>query len=278
MSSISLPSLPAVPLPLDLPLLPPLSSPTPQVVRYTALASGIVYGIVHRKTLQERFDKSAAEKEVQQRAHWLEEAKKAWEAQKLQGKSGGESEDPSERFLARGVARPDAELTLFASSAPRLSVSCSRHRPRSTQLRPRGSPQVVREVDCPIVDAVITKMRLARRGLRWNGVRCRRLWPSGSLSFRSLLLGTTYSLSFALSLRGVERRSRTGYDVTLFATASSTRSLRLGSRYGEHEALVVSRGSRSSSLAKRRRGLTERAQETQASFKLGVVFLQALYR
>ncbi|EGU13515.1 hypothetical protein RTG_00245 [Rhodotorula toruloides ATCC 204091] len=59
-----------------------------EVVRYTALASGIVYGIVHRKTLQERFDKSAAEKEVQQRAHWLEEAKKAWEAQKLQGKSG----------------------------------------------------------------------------------------------------------------------------------------------------------------------------------------------
>ncbi|BGO97076.1 ATP synthase subunit e, mitochondrial [Rhodotorula toruloides] len=63
-------------------------SPAVNVVRYTALASGIVYGIVHRKTLQERFDKSAAEKEVQQRAHWLEEAKKAWEAQKLQGKSG----------------------------------------------------------------------------------------------------------------------------------------------------------------------------------------------
>lgn len=61
-----------------------------QVVRYTALASGIVYGIVHRKTLQERFDKQAADKEVQQRARWLEEAKKAWEAQKLQGKSGGE--------------------------------------------------------------------------------------------------------------------------------------------------------------------------------------------
>ncbi|KAL7342973.1 hypothetical protein BJY59DRAFT_688269 [Rhodotorula toruloides] len=70
------------------PSLPSLSLPTPQVVRYTALASGIVYGIVHRKTLQERFDKTAAEKEVQQRAHWLEEAKKAWEAQKLQGKSG----------------------------------------------------------------------------------------------------------------------------------------------------------------------------------------------
>jgi hypothetical protein len=57
-----------------------------QVVRYTALASGIVYGVVHRKTLQDRFDAHAAEKEVQLRQHWLEEAKKAWAQKQLQSK------------------------------------------------------------------------------------------------------------------------------------------------------------------------------------------------
>ncbi|GAA5967181.1 hypothetical protein JCM11641_000466 [Rhodosporidiobolus odoratus] len=49
-----------------------------QVVRYTALFSGLVYGVVHRQTLQTQFDKHAAEKEIQLRQHWLEEAKKAW--------------------------------------------------------------------------------------------------------------------------------------------------------------------------------------------------------
>ncbi|GEM06747.1 ATPase, F0 complex, subunit E, mitochondrial [Rhodotorula toruloides] len=87
-------------------------SPAVNVVRYTALASGIVYGIVHRKTLQERFDKTAAEKEVQQRAHWLEEAKKAWEAQKMQGKSGGESTKRlSAAFIAGGPASTNANMT-----------------------------------------------------------------------------------------------------------------------------------------------------------------------
>ncbi|GAA6003111.1 F1F0 ATP synthase subunit e [Rhodotorula paludigena] len=53
-------------------------SPAVNVVRYTALFSGIVYGVVHRQTLQQQFDKREAEKEVQLRQHWLEEAKKAW--------------------------------------------------------------------------------------------------------------------------------------------------------------------------------------------------------
>ncbi|GAA5868674.1 hypothetical protein JCM8547_003778 [Rhodosporidiobolus lusitaniae] len=53
------------------------------VVRYTALFSGLVYGIVHRQTLQSQLDKHAAEKEIALRQSWLEQAKKAW-AQKQQ--------------------------------------------------------------------------------------------------------------------------------------------------------------------------------------------------
>ncbi|BGP38596.1 F1F0 ATP synthase subunit e, mitochondrial [Rhodotorula kratochvilovae] len=62
-------------------------SPAVNVIRYTALFSGVVYGVVHRKTLQEQFDKHAAEKEVQLRQHWLDEAKKAW-ANKQKNESG----------------------------------------------------------------------------------------------------------------------------------------------------------------------------------------------
>ncbi|GAA5884530.1 hypothetical protein JCM6882_005289 [Rhodosporidiobolus microsporus] len=53
-------------------------SPAVNVVRYSALFSGIVYGVVHRQTLQAKFDKEAAEKEIHLRQHWIEEAKKAW--------------------------------------------------------------------------------------------------------------------------------------------------------------------------------------------------------
>lgn len=61
-----------------------------QVLRYTALASGIVYGVVHRKTLQDRFDHHQAEKETQLRQHWLEEAKKAWAQKQIQSKDSRE--------------------------------------------------------------------------------------------------------------------------------------------------------------------------------------------
>ncbi|GAA6062421.1 hypothetical protein JCM10212_006056 [Sporobolomyces blumeae] len=56
-------------------------------VRYSALVFGVLYGIVHRQTLQSEFDHHAAQKEVQLRQHWLEEAKKAW-AQKQQKNDG----------------------------------------------------------------------------------------------------------------------------------------------------------------------------------------------
>ncbi|GAA5847971.1 hypothetical protein JCM5353_002561 [Sporobolomyces roseus] len=62
------------------------------VVRYSALTFGVLYGIVHRKTLQSEFDSNAAHKEVQLRQHWLEQAKEAWA--KKQANSDGLVTDP----------------------------------------------------------------------------------------------------------------------------------------------------------------------------------------
>ncbi|GAA5954538.1 hypothetical protein JCM21900_005981 [Sporobolomyces salmonicolor] len=55
-----------------------MAPPAVNVVRYSALLAGIFYGLVHRQTLQKDFDHHAAQKEVELRQHWLEEAKKAW--------------------------------------------------------------------------------------------------------------------------------------------------------------------------------------------------------
>lgn len=59
-----------------------------QVVRYTALTTGIFYGILHRRTLQVKFDQHSLSEEIKKRQHWAEEAKKAWAA-----KSAAKSSD-----------------------------------------------------------------------------------------------------------------------------------------------------------------------------------------
>lgn len=166
------PTDPPSPRPLSPPT--PLTSPphtrttphhTPQVLRYTALFSGVVYGVVHRKTLQEQFDKHAADKEVQLRQHWLEEAKKAW-ANKQKNDSGRES--PPLAFglglsclvavSCRGGAVWRAGIQPVANS-PRRVLSLPRaltphsapfidshHRPGGARLRPRGFVEGLREV------------------------------------------------------------------------------------------------------------------------------------
>ncbi|KAB5590903.1 hypothetical protein CTheo_5655 [Ceratobasidium theobromae] len=53
-------------------------SPTINVVRYTALASGILYGIAHRRTLQSRLDKERAHEEEMRHQRLLGQAKEAW--------------------------------------------------------------------------------------------------------------------------------------------------------------------------------------------------------
>lgn len=49
-----------------------------QVVRYTALASGILYGIVHRRTLTAREHEKHAQHEQHRKEHLLEQARAAW--------------------------------------------------------------------------------------------------------------------------------------------------------------------------------------------------------
>lgn len=61
-------------------------------VRYSALVFGVLYGIVHRRTLQSEFDQHAAQKEVQLRENWLKQAKEAWA--KKQANSDGLVTDP----------------------------------------------------------------------------------------------------------------------------------------------------------------------------------------
>ncbi|GAA5886546.1 hypothetical protein JCM16303_006604 [Sporobolomyces ruberrimus] len=61
-------------------------------VRYSALTFGVLYGIVHRRTLQSEFDANAAHKEVELRESWLKQAKEAWA--KKQANSNGLVTDP----------------------------------------------------------------------------------------------------------------------------------------------------------------------------------------
>lgn len=57
-------------------------------MRYTALVSGIFYGIVHRRTLQREADAHKAQKEAKQHESWVEQAKKEFAKKKEQGLSG----------------------------------------------------------------------------------------------------------------------------------------------------------------------------------------------
>ena len=89
-----------------------------QVVRYSALTFGVLYGIVHRRTLQSQFDSNAAHKEVELRQHWLEQAKEAWA--KKQANSNG---------------RKFSQFSFFPSVEYSASASCVR---LFTHVAPRG--------------------------------------------------------------------------------------------------------------------------------------------
>lgn len=62
-----------------------------QVVRYTALFSGILYGIYHRRTLQARHDQQRAEHAIHDRERLIAEAKEAWKRKKTEKNSTGTS-------------------------------------------------------------------------------------------------------------------------------------------------------------------------------------------
>ncbi|KAF8323803.1 hypothetical protein DL93DRAFT_2069821 [Clavulina sp. PMI_390] len=53
-------------------------SPAVNVVRYTALASGILYGIVHRRTLTAQEHQKQEHASLHHKEQLLEQARKAW--------------------------------------------------------------------------------------------------------------------------------------------------------------------------------------------------------
>ncbi|KAM0754454.1 hypothetical protein T439DRAFT_352470 [Meredithblackwellia eburnea MCA 4105] len=62
------------------------------VTRYSALVFGVLYGVLHRRTLQAKYDADVEAADLRKREHWVEQAKKAW-AQK-NSKSDGVISDP----------------------------------------------------------------------------------------------------------------------------------------------------------------------------------------
>jgi F-type H+-transporting ATP synthase subunit e len=59
------------------------------VVRYTALLSGVFYGIAHRRTLQKEHDEEKKHHAIHEREHLIAEAKEAWKRQANSKKDDG---------------------------------------------------------------------------------------------------------------------------------------------------------------------------------------------
>ncbi|KAJ7103157.1 ATP synthase E chain-domain-containing protein [Mycena belliarum] len=55
-----------------------MGSATVNVVRYTALFTGVVYGWYHRRTLQAAYDVHKIDAATYQREHLIAQAKEAW--------------------------------------------------------------------------------------------------------------------------------------------------------------------------------------------------------
>ncbi|KZT72969.1 hypothetical protein DAEQUDRAFT_722606 [Daedalea quercina L-15889] len=73
-----------------------MASSTVNVVRYTALLTGVFYGIAHRRTLQKAHDEEVKHHAVHEREHLIAQAKEAWKKKQEGGKDGviTDPEDP----------------------------------------------------------------------------------------------------------------------------------------------------------------------------------------
>lgn len=91
-----------------------------QVVRYTALFSGIVYGFVHNRTLYKEAEAKKANAAIKQRESWIEQAKKEY-AQKQQSSTGSTLRQLASSATGGLISGGDnGEL----QSKPHLSVLC----------------------------------------------------------------------------------------------------------------------------------------------------------
>ncbi|PSS29687.1 hypothetical protein PHLCEN_2v2835 [Hermanssonia centrifuga] len=85
-----------------------MASSTVNVVRYTALLSGIFYGVSHRRTLQKAHDEDVKHHAVHEREHLIAQAKEAWKKKQDSSKDSTrlvtDPEDPRfdlEKLLAK---------------------------------------------------------------------------------------------------------------------------------------------------------------------------------
>ncbi|GLB43521.1 putative ATP synthase E chain [Lyophyllum shimeji] len=73
-----------------------MASPTVNVVRYTALFAGVIYGFYHRRTLQAKHDQEKVQHAVHERQRLIDQAKEAWRKQKEPKESKDVVTDPDD--------------------------------------------------------------------------------------------------------------------------------------------------------------------------------------
>ncbi|KAF9245667.1 ATP synthase E chain-domain-containing protein [Melanogaster broomeanus] len=88
-----------------------MASSTVNVARYTALLSGVFYGISHRRSLQKAHDQDKEHHAIHQREQLISQAKAAWRQKKESGKGDGVITDPEDpRFdLEKVIAKWEKE-------------------------------------------------------------------------------------------------------------------------------------------------------------------------
>ncbi|OCH88749.1 hypothetical protein OBBRIDRAFT_794913 [Obba rivulosa] len=77
-----------------------MASTTVNVVRYTALLTGVFYGIAHRRTLQKQHDEERLQHAIHERQRLVEQAKEEFRKKKEEGttKSGVVTDPEDPRF------------------------------------------------------------------------------------------------------------------------------------------------------------------------------------
>ncbi|EFP74081.2 hypothetical protein PGT21_035999 [Puccinia graminis f. sp. tritici] len=73
-------------------------SATVNVVRYSAITFGILYGIVHKQTLKSKYEDLHYQEEVHKRENWVKEAKRAWQSRQLSNSAGVNNDPDSPSF------------------------------------------------------------------------------------------------------------------------------------------------------------------------------------
>lgn len=77
-----------------------------QVVRYTALLTGVFYGITHRRSLQKTSDAEKLHHAVHEREHLISQAKEAWKRKQESAKGSKDGGESPVSFGAHSYVHP----------------------------------------------------------------------------------------------------------------------------------------------------------------------------